>query len=551
VGPLAGRRIAEVRIVTQGPVALPGGVGALLHVTTREETIRSRLLFSAGDTLDTLRVAESVRRLRRLRYLHGAAVMASCDSAGGVVLAVVTRDAWSMQPRLSAAGSGTAVAGVEETNLLGTGRAGRIYARSDHGQLGVGAAYTDPSLLGARLVATISHDSYGDGGAWSASAQTREAGVFDAWGFSASARKSARRTVTPAPGAALGDSVYRTSAAVLARRRLSLASGTATYLLVGAELERTLVVSGPDLPLAGPSTVRRTFAGMDIGVGRRAGQFTTIPWLVPVTDEESARLAPPEVPVGLEGEGVVAVGRDVTAARPAARVDLWLGRVWSAGTQRVAQPAALATQEPRAVIAADLWASGFRPLTSAGEWSAGAIRSSITAVSPAPRGLWLARLSGEHLMDPDPDVRRLLMGDDAQHALPPGSRLAEFAVSGSLERTIPLLGARRGFVLDGAMFVAASARWDVAVPLSAAARSAGLLEAASDLPVVSGMEHVHLGSVGLGLRLSPTRFGQSTFGLDVGVPLLRSPAVRGRPYFALSIRPAFGRNRGRGSGSVP
>jgi hypothetical protein len=166
-------------------------------------------------------------------------------------------------------------------------------------------------------------------------------------------------------------------------------------------------------------------------------------------------------------------------------------------------------------------------------------------VTPAPHGLWLANLSGERLIDPDPDVRRLLMVDRVQRALPPGNRLAETAVSASLERTVQLLGARRGFALDGAMFVAGSARWDVAVPLPAGARTAALLGAESDHPPVTGVERLHVGSLGVGLRLIPTRFGQSTLGVDVGFPLLRSAQVPGRPYLAVSIRPGFGLSRER------
>lgn len=546
IGAVSGRRIGAVDIVTRGPAGLPGGIGTPLHVTTREATVRSRLLFAPGDSVDTLRVAESVRQLRRLRYLAGAEVTASCDSAGGVVLAVATQDAWSMKPRFAAGSSGSAVAGVEETNLLGTGRAGRLYARSDRGQLGVGAAYSDPTLLGSRLLGTISHDSYGDGGAWNAAVRTMDAGVFEDWGLSATARQSARLTVTPSASAALGDTVRRASLSVLVRRRLPFTSMTSsTYLLAGAELERTMLVAGMDLPLAGPPTVRRTFAGIDLGLGRRAGQYDVVPWLVPAADDDGARLAPPEVPAGLEGEGVVGLGRDFATGHPAGRLDLWVGRIWRMGETDARNDGAFERRVPRALLSADLWASGYRSLTSGGEWSAGSIRSSLALVTPAPHGLWLANLSGERLIDPDPDVRRLLMVDRVQRALPPGNRLAETAVSASLERTVQLLGARRGFALDGAMFVAGSARWDVAVPLPAAARTAALLGAESDHPPVTGVERLHVGSLGVGLRLTPTRFGQSTLGVDVGFPLLRSAQVPGRPYLAVSIRPGFGLSRER------
>ena len=65
----SGARIASVRILTQPPPALPGIARALdnLHVRTRITTVRRQILFTAGDTLDTLAVGESIRRLRKCR----------------------------------------------------------------------------------------------------------------------------------------------------------------------------------------------------------------------------------------------------------------------------------------------------------------------------------------------------------------------------------------------------------------------------------------------------------------------------------------------------
>ena len=101
VAAASGRRISVIAVESAAPDRLPGGIAVPLHVSTRESTIRSRLLFAVGDTVDTLRVAESVRQLRRLRYLAGAAVTVVCDADDGVVLTVATRDAWSIRPRLA------------------------------------------------------------------------------------------------------------------------------------------------------------------------------------------------------------------------------------------------------------------------------------------------------------------------------------------------------------------------------------------------------------------------------------------------------------------
>ena len=549
VAAVSGRRISAVTIAPRGLARLPGALGASLHVTTREATIRNRLLFAAGDSVDTLRVAESVRQLRRLRYLSGAVVTAACDTGGSVVLTVATRDAWSMKPRLSGGGSAGAVVGLEESNVLGTGRAVRVYARSDRGQFVVGAGYADPTLFGGRAFGTVSHDAYRNGGAWNAALRTKEVGVFERWGVGLTARQSARQSVA-IQGVAPGDTVHRASAALLVRRRLTFAPVAATFLLAGVEAERTVLVAGADLPLAGPSAVRRTFAGLDLGLGRRTGRYDDVPWLLPQAGDDAARFAPAEIPVGVEGEAVVSAGRDFATQMPMARIDVWAGQVWHVGESVGAGPVNSADETPRALLSSDVWASGYRSLgTGGGKWSAGALRGSLALLTPATRGLWSARLSAERLVDPDPDVRSLTMADPAGRALPRGSRLAETAVSASLDRTIHFTAPRRGYVLDGAVFGAGSVRWDGASPQSAAGRLASDRGVTLEVPESAGSERLYVGSLGVGLRLTPTRFGRATIGLDVGFPVLRSPQVARRPYVGVSITPPFGAGRRR-DGSV-
>lgn len=550
VGIVSGRRIDAVLVSSRGPSSFPGALGATLHVTTRDATIRSRLLFAPGDSVDTLRVAESVRQLRRLRYLAGAIVTASCNEAGGVVLTVATRDAWSMKPRLSGGGAAGAVAGLEETNLLGTGRAVRVYARSDRGQFVLGAGYGDPTLFGARVLGTVSHDAYRDGGAWNASLGTKDVGVFERWGFKGAVRQSARQSVTRPAGGIPGDTVHRASASLLVRRRLAFGPAAGTFLLVGGEAERTTLVAAADLPLAGPHAVRRTFAGVDLGLARRTGRYAMVPWLLPQPEDEGAQFAPAEIPIGFEAEGVVGLGRDLVAHVPESRTDLWAGRVWRIG-EMGSGDADSEGGSPRALVSSDLWASGYRSLgAGGGEWSAGSLRGSVAFVAPARRGLWAARASAERLVDPDPDVRSLTMADPAWRALPRGSRLAETAVSASIDRSVHLLGARRGYVLDGAFFGAGSARWDGAAPLPLAARSTNRARPGFETPETAGSERLYVASLGMGLRLTPTRFGRSTLSLDIGFPVIRSAKVLAHPYVGLSITPAFGSGRRR-DGTTP
>ena len=75
LGPLSGHRIDSVAVITSSPnLGRRGRALAKMHVRTRPEIIRRELLFAAGDTVDTLRVAESLRRLRKLQFLEDVRV---------------------------------------------------------------------------------------------------------------------------------------------------------------------------------------------------------------------------------------------------------------------------------------------------------------------------------------------------------------------------------------------------------------------------------------------------------------------------------------------
>jgi hypothetical protein len=57
--------------------------------------------------------------------------------------------------------------------------------------------------------------------------------------------------------------------------------------------------------------------------------------------------------------------------------------------------------------------------------------------------------------------------------------------------------------------------------------------------------------LGAGLRLAPWHSPRATLRLDVGVPVLHTSGVRGRPYVALSIVPWPLLDRGRDGHRLP
>ena len=146
LGLLSGHRIDSVAVITSSPnLGKRGRAIAKMHVRTRPEIIRRELLFAAGDTVDTLLVAESLRRLRKLQFLENAHVEADrCVTPTGELLAlrVVTRDAWTTRPDIKAGGSSPRI-GLTERDLLGTGRTVSLSLVSHNRSPGAGVSTMD------------------------------------------------------------------------------------------------------------------------------------------------------------------------------------------------------------------------------------------------------------------------------------------------------------------------------------------------------------------------------------------------------------------------
>lgn len=523
IGALSGRYIAWVNVVTRQPDRLPGAAEMLdaIHVRTRPRIVRRELLFAAGDTVDSLQVAESVRRLKHLRYLAHveltmtAAISDACRRAkaplaaqsqlAAVGLTVITRDSWSTQPNLHA-GSGTAgsVIGLEERNLMGTGRAVKAYLRTDNGRLGAGVGYVDPWLFERDVIFSASRDVFRDGSALQTAVRTHERSVFEPWAVELQFAQTARAAFGASSRAA-GDTVRRHSGHILFDRLLASSPAGATRLLFGVEDEQVRETASATSPVIGALDVHRSFAAVDIGVGRRSASYAANDWLLPQRNPAAPTIA--DIPRGTEGELVAGLGRDFITGGLAIHLDAWGGRMW--------------TPSKRSLITADAWMSGFR---SGSDWTAGSVRAALSGYRDATRGLWIAHAAVEQLTDPDPTVRALVTFDPTLPTLPSRNRLAESAVAASLERTLHVRSVSGSYMLDVAAFGAGSFRSD---------------------PASSTAERFGVGALGAGIRLSPLREGIATLRLDVGFPVIRSEGISSRPFLAVSISPWTGAGRQR------
>lgn len=137
-----------------------------LHVSTREPVIWKFLLFHEGEKYDPERLAETERNLRGLDFIKAVSVTAGAPHDGVVDVEVVTQDAWTTQPSFTASRQGgrtTWAAGIQEENLLGTGR--RLDLNYDRGEERVAREflYRDLCLFGPYWKGDFFYSNNSDG----------------------------------------------------------------------------------------------------------------------------------------------------------------------------------------------------------------------------------------------------------------------------------------------------------------------------------------------------------------------------------------------------
>jgi hypothetical protein len=495
---LSGSRISSVTIVSEKP-DLPGltRVAAPLHPSSRIETIRRQLLFAPGDTVDTLLVGETMRRLRRTRLFSDAVLVAQrCEGTGSTSLLVRTRDSWTLRPTARLRTPSSLSIGVEERNLFGTGRTVAVTSEMSSRGTGAGVTFVDPWLLGRDVAGSFRIAKLGGTHTFRASLRNHEYSVFDSWRAEANvARLSYGDTVSTERA------LHTIAAMFLVGRRIGAPSPTGvTMLLTGVELDSAAAISASrrlrlDAPADMPHV--RSFLGVDLGILRRTAAYDTASWIVPGRGFL-------DVPIGWETESVVAGGYERDARTPAVKVDAWLGRV-------------LVPRRGR-IITLDGWLSGY---AGRGVDANQIVRLSAGWYQEAARGMWSARLTAERLLEVDPDRRGLSLLPLTDYTAPvvrPYAVRGGRIVAGSMERSVHVAQVAAASVLDAGAFVAGSYRWQVdSVP-------GGQLRA---------------GVVGTRFRLLSANGAVSSVRVDVGYPVMLSGALERRPFAVLTIGTIF------------
>jgi len=286
--------------------------------------------------------------------------------------------------------------------------------------------------------------------------------------------------------------------------RLVVLGASAAYTVVlGAEEEladETATQPGGSLAA---NSARRHFAAPLFGASRRTRRYGTIDWLVPGQ-------APAELREGLEGEAVFSVGHELFRDATISHFDGWAGITEQLGRSTV--------------FTGDVWSSGY--------WTAdslhnGTLRTTVTLLRRAPRGMWVFRGGWEHIYNPDPDVFALSTIDPLLRVLAPTSRLAEQALNVTAERSMHLYSTEGRWTVDGAMFVAVSDR-----------------HRSYDGVALDPMNYRAV-IVGIGLRQIRDQPTQAPIRLDIGRAVWRSAGLPNRWIFSLTTTPWINAGRMR------
>ncbi len=403
-----------------------------VHQSTRPNVVLNEMSFAPGQLVDSVEVLESVRRLRLTNLVSEVILEGVQCEAGRTDFTIWTRDAWSLRTGFRFADAGTSRIAVSETNLFGTGKTVGVSADQINDRRSISVILADPYLFDTRMSGAATLRNYPDGRTWYWNIHTRELSPRDRWRGTIAAIQS--RRFDDDPVAHTHTDITRRDAAVTVNSLLGITPTMAWALVAGLEHDyANIFVIRPGRRLS-KTTVRRDLAAPLIGVSLQSNRFGSINWLVP-------NQTPTEVLIGIQGEVVVGIGHDAVSGRQMTHLDSWIG-----GT---------AMPSSNSMVTGDVWTSGYY---SADSISGGNIRLSLAMYQKAWMGMWIVRVTGERLYNPDPDVFALSTVDAALRVLAPKSRVAERAVNVQLERSWRLISYQGRWTFDGAVTASYSAR---------------------------------------------------------------------------------------------
>lgn len=140
-----------------------------LHMLTRDDAVRSQLLFKESEPVSQQKIAETERLLRGRRYLYDAWIEPTCyDAAAQTVdLRVRVRDVWSLNPGFTfnrKGGANRVGFELEDQDFFGRGEfvSASVGRNVDRDTLLL--VYEDPQILGTWWRGRVAYANNSDGG---------------------------------------------------------------------------------------------------------------------------------------------------------------------------------------------------------------------------------------------------------------------------------------------------------------------------------------------------------------------------------------------------
>jgi len=151
-----------------GESAAPYRLANDLHYATRDQAIRSQLLFQESEVFSSQKIEETERLLRGRRYLYDAWIEPVCyhPAQQTVDLNVRVRDVWSLNPGIHFSRKGGANAGgfqLQDEDFLGRGELVSVSWSRNVDRDSLLLRYDDPQLLGSWWRGRVAYSDNSDG----------------------------------------------------------------------------------------------------------------------------------------------------------------------------------------------------------------------------------------------------------------------------------------------------------------------------------------------------------------------------------------------------
>lgn len=137
-----------------------------MHVKTKPSVVDSQLLFKSGDKIDIYRMEEAARILRTRKYFTNAYILPARVCGDEVDIAVVTQDAWSIEPQVSfsrKSGDNQTGFGIIDGNILGSGNAFSIGYSESQVRNTVSYEFSNPHFLNQPIAVRMLYQDTSDG----------------------------------------------------------------------------------------------------------------------------------------------------------------------------------------------------------------------------------------------------------------------------------------------------------------------------------------------------------------------------------------------------